>query len=159
MTKDQIEELLEYRDGGLYWKVSNRASVSVGRRVGCIHHSGYRHFRIFGKLYREHRVIFFLHHGYFPEFVDHIDGDRQNNRIENLREATKSQNNMNAKLRKDNTSGIKGVSWHKQHKKWYVCLNLNRKQKFIGLFDDLELAELVSIEAKDKYHKEFARHE
>jgi len=65
-------------------------------------------------------LIFLYHHGYLPKFVDHIDGNKKNNRIENLREATKSQNAMNQKVSTRNTSGIKGVMWHKRDKKWFV---------------------------------------
>jgi hypothetical protein len=93
-----------------------------------------------------------------PEFLDHIDGNTFNNCIENLRPATISQNNCNQVIRKDNTSGIKGVSWCKTWKKWKVRVQINRKRISFGYFKNLELAELVAIEARNKFHGNFAKH-
>ena len=67
------------------------------------------------------------------------------------------QNAYNTKIRTNNTSGVKGVSWHKKDKKWRVRVCVDGVNNFIGNFDDLELAELVAIEARDKYHGKFAR--
>ena len=67
------------------------------------------------------------HHGYFPEAVDHIDGDRFNNKIENLREATHVENHYNRKVQKNNKSGSKNVCWHKLINKWSVDLTVNKK--------------------------------
>ncbi len=79
------------------------------------------------------------------------------NRIENLRLATASQNMMNRKKFKNNRSGVTGVSWHKKSERWFVYIDANKKRKNIGYFDDFELAELVAIEARDLYHGKFAR--
>jgi hypothetical protein len=57
----------------------------------------------------------------------------------------------------NNTSGIKGVCWHKSTNRWYVQLQVNKKMKYLGIYEDIELAELVAIEARAKYHGEFAR--
>ena len=100
-----------------------------------------------------------MHYGYLPKYIDHVDGDSVNNRIENLREATNQQNAYNQKLRKNSTSGVKGVNWDKDTNKWRVRIQINGKHTHIGSFEDLMLAELVAVEARDKYHKEFARHE
>jgi hypothetical protein len=64
----------------------------------------------------------------------------------------------NRKLFKNNTSGCKGVYWNKRNRKWQVSVGVSKKQKHIGYFDDLELAELVALEARDKYHGNFAKH-
>ena len=96
------------------------------------------------------------HHGYLPKFVDHIDGNKQNNRIENLREASKQENSQNQKVRWTNSSGVKGVSWHKVNKKWKVALCKNYRSYYFGTYEDKELAELVSMEATDLLHKNFS---
>jgi hypothetical protein len=90
--------------------------------------------------------------------VDHIDGNPSNNRIENLRGATNAQNLQNAKIHQNNTSGIKNVHFDKQKNRWNVQLRIDKKIKHFGLYKDLELAELVATEARNKYHGDFARH-
>ena len=118
----------------------------------------YRRTRMNGKLVSLHRAIFFNYHGWWPDEVDHIDGNRYNNDINNLRAATRKQNTQNAKLRKDNVVGIKGISWHKASKKWRIQVRANKLVVCDKYVNDLELAELVAIEARNKYHGEFARH-
>jgi len=99
-----------------------------------------------------------MHHNYFPEYIDHIDNNPLNNKIENLRECTLSQNSQNQKLKSNNTSRIKNVTWHKRVKKWQVQIMINGKNKYFGVYEDLHLAELVATEARIKYYAEFARH-
>ena len=164
ITQDKVKELFEYRDGALFWK--NRSFDSLGRSIkylngrvaGSIDSSGYWQTKIDGKLHLNHRLIFLMFNGYIPKVLDHIDGDRTNNAIENLRVASIAQNNHNAKIRQDNTSGCKNVCWHKSSKKWQVALNINKQRKSFGNYDDIELAELVAIEARNKFHKEYANH-
>ena len=105
-----------------------------------------------------HRLIFLFHYGYLPKIIDHIDGNPLNNDIKNLRESTHIENCQNAKKRTTNTSGCKNVSWHKPANKWAVRLSINQKKVFFGLFEDIELADLVAHEARDLYHGKFARH-
>ena len=154
-----IQDIYEYRDGGLYWKVSNSNTVKIGTKAGHATKHGYRRVAFNGKQLYEHRVIFFYHYGYFPKEIDHINGNKSDNRIENLRETTHSQNMMNVKTQKSNTSGVKGVCWDKSKKKWFARVTINNKIIHLGRFKDLELAELVVIEARNKYHKEFANHD
>ncbi len=156
-TQEQVKSLFNYKDGDLYWKKSlTKNHFELNKKAGSLRGNKYLRVFINKKSYANHRIIFLYHYGYLPKFIDHIDNNKLNNKIENLREATVQQNNCNTKLRKDNTSGIKGV--HKVQKKWLVRVQINNKRKIIGRFDDLELAELVAIEARNKYHKEFARH-
>jgi hypothetical protein len=96
------------------------------------------------------------HNGYLPELVDHIDGNKLNNRIENLREASKQENAQNQKIRLTNSSGVKGVSWHRVNKKWKVALCKNYKPYYFGSYEDRELADLVAVEATDLLHKNFS---
>ena len=151
VTQESLQEMFEYKDGALYSKNTNT-------RVGGRHHTGYWYLTINRKQYNAHRLIFLMHHGYLPPIIDHIDGDRGNDRIENLRPATHRQNLQNMKLRPTNKSGFKNVSWVSDRKKWLVQLSINGKQTNIGRFDDLEFANLVATEAREKFHGAFARH-
>lgn len=150
ITCQELNELFEYSEGKIYWKRN-------GSRAGTKKASGYRQVSINNKLYYEHRIIFMMHHGYLPVCTDHKDGDKNNNTIENLREATFSQNSANIKKRNETTSGIKSVFKNKKGKPWRVRIAVKGDRMDFGSYDDLELAELVADEARDKYHKDFAR--
>ena len=159
LTKETLIDLFEYRDGALYWRNPSSYRVKVGDRVGCLNGNGYFHTSIGAKWYLVHRLIYMMFHGTCPQIVDHIDGDRSNNCIKNLRGCTLSQNLHNSKRAKNNTSGVKGVNWAKQSNKWEVRLRINGRRLHFGYFQDLEFAELVATEARVKHHGEFARHE
>jgi len=157
LSKEYLHELFEYRDGNLYWKVKKAHRVKIGDKFGCHKEKGYSHGGIDGTNYLLHRLIYAWHHGEFPKYIDHIDNNPSNNNIENLRKANWSQNQCNKKLLKSNTSGYKGVTWVENRNKWVVRVQANNKQHQIGYFDDLELAELVAIEARAKHHGQYAR--
>ena len=153
-----VAEYLEYRNGHLYWIKAKARRTKVGDQFGCLHHTGYRHGRFNGKLYREHRLIWLLLRGTFPDGdLDHINGIRDDNRIENLRERNDQQNNYNKGSLPGSTSKYKGVSWNKWHKKWAAQFNYKGKVKHIGYFED----EKEAANAYDKYtkdiQKDFAR--
>jgi hypothetical protein len=105
------------------------------------------------------RVVFLLHNGYLTndKVVDHATNKSLDNSIENLREATQSQNSQNSKLRKNNTSGIKGVSWDEKRQRWEVKLYVNYKKIHIGYFLKLEDAKAAIEKARKKYHGDFGR--
>jgi len=157
ISKEFLHQLFEYKDGVLYWKIKWSDKVVVGNPVGHIK-NGYLGTKINKIDYRNHRLIFMMHHGYMPKIIDHIDGNPLNNKIENLREATSSQNGYNKKISKANTSGKKGVCWKKDKSKYKVELTINSKPTFLGYYKDYELACLVADEARNKYHGEFANH-
>jgi len=147
LTQSDLNELFEYKDGFLYWKPS---------KAGTICGQGYWQTGIQGKYFKNHRLIFLMHHGYLPDMIDHIDGNRLNNRIENLRPATKSQNSYNSMKKKTNKSGIKGVSWRPDLKKYRARLYANSKCYELGSFENIEDAEKAISEAREKHHGEFA---
>jgi hypothetical protein len=157
ITKEILNFLFDYKDGELYWKFSLSSKSPKGCLAGSIKNDRYRAISINKKSYLCHRLIYMMFHGYMPKFVDHIDNNRLNNRIENLREATHSENMRNKKLPVNNTSGYKNVTWNKRKRKWAVALKIKDKSISCGYFVDIELADLVAQEARDKYHKEFAR--
>jgi len=158
ITREKIIQLFDYKDGNLYWKKSTNNRVENGQIAGCILPLGYKTIGIDGKNYLMHRLIFLMFYGYMPKKIDHIDGNPTNNKLENLREANDAENSYNAKLRKDNTSGCKGVIWHKWAKKWRVIVKAKRKVIYSGYFDNLELADFVAQEARHKFHGDFAKH-
>lgn len=150
-----LRDLTEYADGCLVWKESYRRRVK-GSQIGTLHSQGYREASLNSRRYLVHTLVFAYHHGYLPKMVDHIDGNKLNNRIENLRECTHRENGYNSKRRTDNTSGHKNVSWSKTAKKWGVRMKINKVYTNLGFYDDFDLACLVADEARSKYHKEFA---
>ena len=152
ITKDFLHNNFLYLNGDLVRKVSPRQRYSKPEL------SEYLCTTVFGKTYKTHRLIFLYHHGYMPKQVDHIDGNKYNNMIENLRECLPCHNSQNIGVKKNNTSGIKGVIWESERNKWRVRINAQGKNVYSGRFEDIELAELVAIEARNKYHKEFANH-
>lgn len=158
LSQEYLKQLFDYKDGHLYWKVAKSKNTIIDSKTGSTDKYGYLRTSIDGKSYKTHRLIFLYHHGYLPYRVDHADNNPKNNQINNLRQATVSQNQYNQKLRSDNKSGCKGVYWISREKKWAVSLYVAKEKKNLGYFDDLELACLVAQEARDKYHGEYARH-
>ena len=159
ITQEQVKAFFDYReDGNLIRKVKTSNRVKVGEVVGWITAKRYKAVHIEGKPEYIHRLVFLYHHGYMPECIDHIDNDPLNNRIENLRAASLGQNMLNIRGFVGSKSGVKGVAWSRSSKKWTVMCRVNKKSKYIGVYEDLELAELVAIEARNKYHGQFANH-
>lgn len=119
---------------------------------------GHRMGHILGQTNYAHRVIWRLVTGDEPKnMIDHINGDGADNRLVNLREATSSQNQHNAGVRRDNRSGYKGVSWSKLHSKWRAYVNYKGKRHYFGLHANIEDARAAQIEAAARLHGEFAR--
>lgn len=151
--EQEILKCIEYRDGVLYWKNDRNFKVKAGDKVGanCL---GYLRFKLFGKTFANHRVIYFMHHGNFPEVVDHIDRDTLNNRIENLRAATKSDNKCNSKPHKDRKA--KG-SYLLNTGRYMSVIQKNGKREYLGVFDTAEEAQNAYAIAAIRVHGEFAR--
>ena len=145
-TQIELKELFNYcPDSGVFTRLK---SVSINTKngdiAGNINMQGYRRISINRINYLSHRLAWLYTHGAWPEsMIDHINGIKDDNRISNLREATRSQNYMNVSMQKNNTSGYKGVSFDKRHGKWQAVCGLNGKIKHIGYFDTAELASLA----------------
>jgi len=126
-----------YNGGRLYNKVNRGSRAKEGNYAARLDKScGYNRLQFKGKMYLEHRVIFAVCHGYFPTIIDHINGDKFDNRIENLRDAKfKRNNSVNSALRSDNTSGFRGVVRHKQTVGWVAqCSRSDGTRKHLGVF-------------------------
>lgn len=160
LTQEEVHRLLEYRDGTLFWKkmVTNKTGKRVGKVAGYIHPTGYRLISVHGYQYKAHRLVFLYHYGYMPEFIDHINGVKDDNRIENLRAATKAQNNQNRRAQKNNVFGIKGVSKLKNSPNWRCRISYNNKLHELGGFKSKELANEFIELWREMVHGEFANH-
>jgi hypothetical protein len=159
---ERLNELFVYEPstGILRWRnvPNNFKRAKPGDVVGTIGWQGYRLVGVDRKQYQAHRIIWKMMTGEDPaDQVDHEDGDRQNNRWTNLRAATNGPNIQNAKLRKDNKSGVKGVCWDGHHKAWKVYISAGKGQKRLGRFKSLEEAAAVRRNAAEKLHGDFAR--
>lgn len=110
------------------------------------------------RLYLGHRVAWLLHHGAWPVHgIDHINGDKSDNRIANLREATQHQNGGNQRLRRNNTSGFKGVCWDTWTNRWVATIMAHGKHHNLGRFDSPEDAHAAYMTAAVELYGDFAR--
>jgi hypothetical protein len=132
LTVEGLWARYKYEDGQLLNRLAPRGKGRIGSVVGSVHSGGYLHTTINGKRFLLHRIIFMMHHGYMPQYVDHIDGNRQNNKIDNLRECTASFNNRNRGKTKRNTTGYKGVNLLNNGNKFYAMLWIDNKNKYLG---------------------------
>ena len=121
---------------------------------------GYRGGHIFGGRVTAHRVAYTIYHDAWPaDQIDHINGERADNRIANLRAVTNRDNAINRRRRADNTSGVMGVMWCKQYKKWRVCIKGSKRLKYIGRFADKAdaIAARRAAEIEFGYHANHGR--
>ena len=159
MNAAQLNDLFMYENGKLLVNKPNlRSKLKHGDRAGSLNNYGYRAIRIQNKVYLEHRLIYTMFHNDCPKSLDHINGNKLDNHIENLRPCTATQNQQNKKLSKVNKSGYKGVCWRNEKQSWRVAIRVNGKRIEIGSFRNLELAGLVADMAREKYHGNFCRH-
>lgn len=167
VTQERLRELLSYNaeTGVFTWlrrsensrldKIFN-ARFS-GAKAGSPNSNGYLLIGIKGRLYPAHRLAWLWVHGTMPaDQIDHIDGNRANNALANLREATNSQNQRNRGSTKRNTSGFKGVSWRKGEERWYAQIAASGRNIFLGYYDTPDAAAAAYAAAAAKYHGAFA---
>ena len=144
---EEISNHLYYKDGVLLWKKSSKPAGTKTKE-------GYIKIQINKVPYFAHRLIWVLFNKNIPldKQIDHIDRNKSNNKIENLRLVDSIGNALNRPFKISNT-GIKGVSLDRKYYK--VSFTINNKSVHFGNFDNLELAELVSIEIQNKYHSSY----
>ena len=153
VSYELVRELFDYRsDGCLIWKVSKARRIAIGDIAGSVNTCGYHQVTIDKKTYKAHRLIWLWHHGYMPEGdLDHINRIKSDDRIENLREASKQCNARNSKNRINNTSGVKGVSPHKCRSgmwKWKAGITVMYKSWYLGVYSSFDEAVLARLNAE-----------
>ncbi len=156
LTAEKVRELLDYdpETGAIHWRVSVNNRVKVGVLAGWKRPDGYLQIRIDGKLYKAHRLALLIINGTWPtDQVDHINGVRDDNRITNLREASRSLNQQNQmRPRSDNTSGYLGVSWNSACKSFMARIMIQGKLLYLGSFTDPAEAHQAYLTAKRQLH-------
>lgn len=161
LTQQRLKQLLCYDpESGLF----KRAMPSKGPKpqdgVGWTRDGGYRMITVDGRPYRAHRLAWLYVHGKWPvEHIDHINGITSDNRVTNLREASVQQNLANSKKPITNTSGYKGVSWHKAAKKWAARIRSEGGTRHLGLYETAEEAHAAYCAEAQRTKGEFARTE
>lgn len=160
MVSERLRECLSYEpETGVFTRrASKYRSSRVGGVAGADNGWGYVQINVGGRLHRAHRLAWLYVYGVWPcGHLDHINGDRADNRIANLRKATRSQNNANTPVRVNNKCGLKGVVYAKHAKRWRARLTVDRRQIHLGYFERAEDAQAAYAAAAQKHFGEFAR--
>ena len=160
LTYERLLEVLHYDpETGLFtWKINRKGGMRAGERAGTVTKRGYVYVTVDGKSYLGHRLAWFYIYGVWPEDqIDHEDRVRSDNRITGLREADPYQNQANRGRNRNNTSGYKGVFWHKLSGKWMAQLRAGGKVIYLGLHNKPEEAHQAYVAKQKELAGEFAR--
>ena len=156
LTQERLKELFHYdpETGVFTWIAPSTNRIKPGRTAGAVTHQGYIEIQINGRKCGAHRLAWLYVNGKFPEHqIDHIDGNRTNNRINNLRDIPQEGNKQNRRFLSDrNTSGFLGVTFQKDIQKWVAGLSLNGKHTHLGVFKAPEEAHAAYLKAKRDLH-------
>lgn len=158
LTAQRLRFVLSYdpSSGVFVWLVNHRSDL-IGHEAGSVK-PRYRDIKVDGVLYKAHRLAWLYVTSEWPSMrIDHKDTDTQNNRFENLRLATHSQNIANSRRRSDNTSGFKGVHLQKSTGRWVAYINKDCQRFYLGQFDSAESAHQAYTDAANKLHGTFSR--
>ncbi len=143
LTYEKVNRLFKYDQstGFLFWRINFSKKIRAGCKAGYLNSCGHLRLKLYGKQFYIHRIIWLMNYGYLPEnFIDHIDKDKTNNKLNNLREVSFQCNLRNKGNQNNNTSGVKGVTWHERDKRWRVAIGLNNKKYKLGSFKDFDEA-------------------
>lgn len=158
ITAEELRHVIDYdQETGVFtWRIG-RPGASCGAVAGSISGDGYIQITVHRSRHKAHRLAWLHMHGCWPPvLIDHINGDKTDNRIANLRLATRSQNGANRDANKNNTSGVKGVYWARREQKWAANIKVNGKKKHIGYFRNINEAAAAYERAAIEYFGEFA---
>ena len=158
ITKQKLQEKFDYKNGQLIWKVNQGTNKLTGKAAGSLNDEGYINIKVDGKMYKAHRLTYIYHHGDIPYKmeIDHVNGVKNDNRIENLRLATHGQNQQHAGMQANNTSGAKGVN--QEGEKWRARIMVDKVAVHLGRYDSIEEASKAYKEAAKKLHGKFAKY-
>jgi HNH endonuclease len=159
LTQERLRELLSYdpSTGIFRWRIK-RKKMNPGDIAGSRRANGYWCIKIDYFGYQAHRLAWLYVYGKFPDDeIDHIHGSRADNRILELREATHAKNGMNRKMNSNNSSGFRGVSWHKQNKEWRAQIRHNFRIIYLGGFQTKQMASLAYEAKATELFGEFKR--
>ncbi len=158
ITQARLKELLYLREDGWFENLTNRSSrARKGEIAGTISTQGYVQIQIDGVFYKAHHLVWLYVYGYIPDEMDHKNGIRHENHLDNLRECTRSQNNANSE-RQTGEGGLRGVTWFARDQKWLAQIKIDGRSKHLGYFDTVEQAHAAYLNAADLIHGEFAIH-
>ncbi|HAW5390785.1 TPA: HNH endonuclease [Escherichia coli] len=158
MTKERDwNEVFEYIDGRLIWKIKPCNNVKEYSPAGSTRNDGYLHVGFMKKLHMVHRIIWEMHNGKIPDGmeIDHVNHNKMDNRIENLRLVRHGSNQRNKSKQGNNTSGVTGVTWSRRDKKWIAQIMVERKNIHLGYFSDFNsaVAARKNAEKEHRFHK------
>ena len=156
---EYLRSVLEYdADTGIFtWLVKPAQCVHVGDIAGTLDSRGYRQIRLNGKKELAHRIAWAMAYGEWPTHcIDHVNHDKADNRLSNLRAATASQNRYNMPKYKNNTSGIKGVSFNRKAGKWRAFISADGVKKYLGEYHTKEAAASARASAAQLLHGDYA---
>lgn len=161
ITHEELLDTLEYDSvTGKFFRKKTIGGQRKGSLAGKLDKDGYRVIKIKGRIYRAHRLAWFYLKRVWPKkHLDHINNVRDDNRIENLREATIQENACNKKMYASNKSGIKGVCYDPKKKKWVMQIRILNGKRLVKRFRLLSEAEEAIKKAREELHGEFAKHE
>lgn len=160
ITKEQLQEVFHYdHTSGQLIRKKARGGAVCGPVEGFADRKGYRRMRFGPKFYFVHRIVFLLVHGYLPAELDHINGDRSDNRVGNLRPATSQQNKQNKAVSSANRSGLKGVSWDTKANRWRASASHmvegKKRKVYLGLYHDMQDAHAAYVAFAKPAHGDF----
>ena len=154
ITAEYLRSILHYdQETGIFtWKVGSANQVKVGDVAGSQDGHGYLQIRVCSRKYKAHRLAWLYMYSNWPkDQIDHINRNKTDNRITNLRDVSHKQNQQNTGKRSDNTSGHTGVSWYKPYSKWLAHIKHNQKQINLGYFTTIEEAVAARKAGELKY--------
>jgi hypothetical protein len=159
IQQEELNEIFVYDEGRLFWKISPHPRIKPGTEAGY-YTSGYIALELFKKVWKAHRIVWIMHYGEIPEgmLIDHKNGIGTDNRISNLRLATRQENNRNSKKRKGSKSSYKGVSWHERQQKWNAVIQVDGVRHHIASFDNEEDAHKAYCEVALMIFGEFVNY-
>jgi len=158
LTLEEAKTWFRYNDGKVYWIKSPHRRIQAGSEAGCIkykHNIPIKIITLRGKNYSTARIVFLLHHGYFPKCIIYMDGNKLNDDFHNIRASNAAIRNYRSSVVRSN-SGYKGIYFEERRNKYSVQLRLNGHCKFIGYYDDIESAKEAYNRASKRIYCEFA---